>query len=961
MNRREFVKAAGGAVALGGGVFLTGKDGKAVTDADVAKAMNDFRIAGMPTPPRRLRDETRALAQRGLAGEHGRSLKNADFALDPAEIAGLSLEMRYAHAVKLIAEKAPLRILPFEQVVGSATLLEACHHSTPVIGIGSTSHLTLGFDRILREGYKGIREQILATKAKGKPAKTEPIRKAVRGKFGGALPANAACSCWVEAPPRNEYVTPPLTVECWARLEANSSDRFNVIVANAEKNSALHWEIYSYADTGNFSAYLPGYAPAEINSDRLITDGKWHHLTMAFTGNTVRLFVDGEKVADARVKATGQLPKSPGPLWIGGYPPHSIGCQGLVEDVRISNVARSITQAPENRFELDDHTVALWRIDRPGQAAAYHDASRLANHAKPVTLGNDLLDAMLICLDGAERWHKRYMDALTDLAAKSTGAERENVLRVREALRRVPEEPPRTFHEAVQSLWFAYAFQRLAGNWSGIGRIDEMLGPFLERDLAEGRLTLDEAREILAHFWIKGTEWIGALKGLGSGDAQHYQNIVLSGVDADGNDVTNAVTYLVLDIVEELHISDFPIAVRLNRNTPEKLLRRIAEVQRYGGGIVAVYNEEAVIDGFVQFGYPLREARRFANDGCWEALIPGKTSFIYHPMDMLTILQDALGLHDAKKPPPDFASFDDLYAAFVEKLTAVLDHHHRMADNYRKNGPPSTLISMLIEGCIESQRGYNDRGAKYTVFAPHMGGIANVADSLSVIRKLVYEDKYLTLPEFVEILRNDWKGHEHLRKLVLSRFAFYGNDDEGADAMVERVFNDYTEIAARVKDRNGVLRPAGISTFGREIGWRKPNGPRKATPDGHKLGEILATNLSPSPGTDRKGPTAVIKSYCKMDYARLPNGGTLELKIHPESVRGEKGVDALVALLKTFVTLGGWFMHVDVVDTAMLIDAQRHPEKYPNLAVRIAGWSARFHTLTKEWQDMVIQRTQQMV
>jgi formate C-acetyltransferase len=177
--------------------------------------------------------------------------------------------------------------------------------------------------------------------------------------------------------------------------------------------------------------------------------------------------------------------------------------------------------------------------------------------------------------------------------------------------------------------------------------------------------------------------------------------------------------------------------------------------------------------------------------------------------------------------------------------------------------------------------------------------------------------------------------------------------------MMERVFNDYTDLVGRVRERNGVKRPCGISTFGREIEWAAPKGSRKASPDGHRIGAVLATNFSPSPGSDLEGPTAAVKSYCKMDFSRTPNGATLELKLHPGSTRGEEGLEALLGLLRTFIELGGFYLQVDVVDSAMLLDAQQHPENYPNLAVRISGWSARFTTLSKEWQDMIIARTEQ--
>ncbi len=739
-------QATGGMVALGGGVYLVGADNAGASVAAHA-ALRRWGAPWRPESPRRLSDVTHALAQRAIGGEHGRIMAHADFRLNDDEMIGLSPDMRYAAACMLVAEKAPLRVLPGERIIGSATLLEAPEHNTPVANVASVSHTTLGFDRVLKEGYQGIRNMIEARLARG---------------------------------------------------------------------------------------------------------------------------------------------------------------------------------------GLDNG-------------------------------GEDLLRAMLRCLDAAGVWHARHMMLLEERIAASDGEERANYIKVRDALRHVPEQPASNFHEAVQSLWFAYAFQRLMGTWSGIGRIDEMLGPYLRRDLQESRLTLDEAREILAHFWIKGCEWVGAFDTRGSGDAQHYQNIILSGIDAQGCDVTNEVTWLVLDIVEELHISDFPIAVRVSKRTPESLFRRIAEVQRHGGGIVAIYNEDVVIDGLVQFGYPLEEARCFANDGCWEVLIPGKTAFSYVPFDALALLHQTLGLTDEEEAPPQYPDFESLYAAFVGKLRKQVDAHHAIADNWALRGDPTPLVSLLVHDCIERGRSYCDRGAHYTVLAPHAGRLANVANSLLVLKRLVYEDGFLSLPDFVSMLRNDWQGQENLRQMILNRFDFYGNDAEEADAMVQRVFDDYTAIVAETRERHGVLRPAGISTFGREIVWSQQDALRKATADGHHEGAVLATNFSPSPGTDKKGPTAVIRSYCKMDYRKTPNGATLELKIHPESVKGDAGRDAIVALMRTFVELGGWFLHVDVVDSAMLIDAQRHPEKYPNLAVRVAGWSARFATLNKDWQDMIIARTQQVL
>lgn len=686
---------------------------------------------------------TLELARRAMSGEHGRAMRAADFALD--EAAGESENRRYARAVMRIAERAPLRVTEGERIVGAATLLEAANHRTPLVGSYSTSHLTAGFDRVLKLGYRGLRAQIEARLARGD-------------------------------------------------------------------------------------------------------------------------------------------------------------------------------------------------LDEPGR---------------------DFLHAMLTCLDAAEVWRRRYVALLEEVLAGATGPARAAYAQALDALRRVPEHPAETFFEAVQSLWFAYAFQRLCGNWSGVGRIDQMLGPYLERDLAAGRITLDEAREILAHFWIKGCEWTGAATDQvgSSGDAQFYQNIVLAGVDAEGRDVTNAVTYLVLDVVEALRISDFPIAVRLSERSPRPLLRRIAEVQRLGGGAVAIYNEDTILSSLVAFGYTLEQARTFANDGCWEIVLPGQTCFLYRPFDALLLLQETLGVtQPAEAPVPRYDDFESLYAAYLARLGAYLDEFHRQADAFELGGRAAPLISLLVDDCIERARGYHDRGARYTVFAPHAGGLPDVVNSLLAIRAYVYERGEMTLTEMVEALRANWEGREPLRRRIRGELVGYGNGDPAADALARRVFDDYTALAGRVRERAGVLRPAGISTFGRQIEWAERRG---ATAAGARKGEYLANNFSPSPGSDREGPTAVIRSFCAVDYTRLPNGTALELKIHPSAVKGEEGLDVLVALMRTFVQLGGVFLHIDVVDSDLLREAQAHPERYPTLAVRVSGWSARFATLSREWQNMIIERTEQ--
>ena len=744
ISRSEFLKRS----SLGLCALFVGLNEKVFAGSAPAKALPEpgehlynWGQAWHPESPKRLSDITHHLAQMGLSGQHGRNMPTVDWEFPEGRDEKLSNNRKYGYAALSVARNAPLRILPGELIVGSATLREAAQHRIPALNMGSVSHTTVGFAKVLHQGYKGLRAEI---------------------------------------------------------------------------------------------------------------------------------------------------------------------------DERLS------------RGGLDSH-------------------------------GTDLLESMLMTLDAAALWQQRNIALLKEMKGNAPDSERRFYQNIIDTLENVPENPPRNFREAVQSLWSLYAFHRLMGNWSGIGRFDQMLWPYLEADLQKGKITLDEARELIAHFWIKGTEWIGEFNG--SGDAQFYQNIILGGIDKDGNEVTNPITYLVLDVVEELHISDYPIAVRIGDHTPEKLFRRIAEVQRFGGGIVSMYNENTVIDGLVQFGYPLEEAREFTNDGCWEAIIPGKTAFIYSPCDMMQPLFRALNLD--KDVPLEADDFETVYGRFTAELGREIDNLQKALDgSWNDPNNPNPLVSMFVEGCIEKGRGYYERGPKYTVNGIHYGGVSDTANSLLVLKKLVFEENYIGLNHFVNILRHNWEGNEGLRRLVQNRFTFYGNDHAEADDMMKRVFDDYTSIVGRVKERNGLKRPCGISTFGREIDWRMA---RRATPEGSRVGDILATNCSPTPGSDRKGPTAVLNSYCKLDFTRCPNGATVELKVLPDSVKDENGIAALVALAKTFREKGGFYMHIDVVDSATLIDAPMHPEKYPNLPVRVAGWSARFTTLCKEWQDMVIQRTQQIV
>ena len=550
-------------------------------------------------------------------------------------------------------------------------------------------------------------------------------------------------------------------------------------------------------------------------------------------------------------------------------------------------------------------------------------------------------------------WHARYLEA-----------EREHDPAMAAMLQHVPFGVPTTFHEAVLSLWFTFAFTRLCGNWPGIGRIDEMLEPFLRADLEKGILTRDEAREILAHFFIKGCEWIRSDTPPASGDAQHYQNLVLAGINENGEDVTGDVTFLVLDIVEELPIGDFPITVRLNEKSSPQLLRRIAEVIRYGSGVLAVYNEPLILRALEAAGYAPAEARNFANDGCWEVQIPGKTNFGYMPFDAYGMLmRDVLGIGGRHRLYDSWEAIREAFLlrmrmhidrTFANCVNAMLEKDENGEWRWKQFGPVSHVVSLLEGGCIENGRDYNGGGSRYVVRSPHIGGAPDAGNSLYAIRKLVYEDKLVTLAELLDILEADWEGYETLRQTALKKYVYYGNDNPEADALTADILDNFADTVLAHAHETPLKFLPGVSTFGRQINWLPT---RTASPFGMKKNTILAGNCSPTPGTDLEGPTAILQSYCRADMEKQTTGAALDIKLHPTAVRGENGLAALEALLRSFLKLGGYFMQMDVIDAEVLREAQKNPEAYKTLSVRVSGWNARFVTLDTRWQQMIIDRT----
>lgn len=573
----------------------------------------------------------------------------------------------------------------------------------------------------------------------------------------------------------------------------------------------------------------------------------------------------------------------------------------------------------------------------------------LSTHVEPGK--KEFIKSCIHCIDCMKIWHQRYIDEL----AKRDGYT-DNVRN----LNNVPFKPAASFYEAVQSIWFCFAYMKLTGCWPGIGRIDVMLGDYLRADLEKGIVTIDRAREILAHFFIKGCEWITGSESLSGGDAQHYQNIVLSGSDMAGNDVTNEITYLVLDIIEETGISDFPVTVRIHPGTPEKLYERIAQVMCHGGGIIAIYNESLIIDSLKDMDYPKEEIYNFANDGCWEVQIPGKTNFGYIPFDSLRLLQHVT-LSDYNGTAK-FSSFEELMEKYKndisDQVKAIYEEHvaSKFSDSDFTYNPdhPCTVISLFVGDCIERGLSYKEGGAKYRVISPHIGGLPDAVNSLYAIKKAVFDDRLISFDDFMKILKNNWSNQEKLKLEINNRYKYFGNDNDEVDLIAADILGYFSDMCREYDKKTPIRFVTGVSTFGRQIEWAPA---RSAAPFGRKKGEILSGNMSPTPGTDSGEATAIIKSYCKADLKKQHTGAALDLSLDRSIINSGAAVPAIIGMIKAFCELGGYFMQIDIQDIETLIDAREHPENHRSLTVRVSGWSARFVTMGREWQDMIIERT----
>jgi pyruvate formate-lyase/glycerol dehydratase family glycyl radical enzyme len=586
------------------------------------------------------------------------------------------------------------------------------------------------------------------------------------------------------------------------------------------------------------------------------------------------------------------------------------------------------------------------------------------------------LKAMRICAEAIVTLARRHAGKAEELArAEVDPQRRQELLAIGAVCRRVPAEKPRTFQEALQSYWFAHLGVITELNpWDAFnpGRLDQHLYPFYKQGLEDGSLTRERARELLQCFWVKFNNQPAPPKvGVTAAESSTYTdfaNINSGGLKADGDDGVNELSYLVLEVIDEMRLVQPSSNIQLSRRSPDAFLKHALEIVRQGWGQPAIFNADAVVEELLRQGKAVEDARCGGTSGCVEAGAFGKESYILTGyFNIPKILE--LALHDGVDPrtraqlgprtgdPGEWASFDDLMAAFRTQMAHFIEIKlagNNVIERLYARYLPVPFLSLLIDDCIAKGMDYHEGGARYNTNYIQGVGIGTITDSLAALKHHVFDAQTLTVREFVELLDSDFAGHEPTRLRLVNKTPKYGNDDDYADELMRAVFEMYYDLVnGRPNTKGGVYRINLLPTtchvyFGSVTG---------ATPDGRKRGKPLSEGISPVQGADRRGPTAVLKSAAKMDHVRT--GGTLlNQKFAPSLLQGEKGIDNLGHLVRGYFTLGGHHIQFNVVDAATLRAAQAHPEEYRDLIVRVAGYSDYFVDLGAALQEEIIARTE---
>lgn len=596
-------------------------------------------------------------------------------------------------------------------------------------------------------------------------------------------------------------------------------------------------------------------------------------------------------------------------------------------------------------------------------------------------------NAVLIALKAVRNFANRYSVLAKDLAEKELNQERKNeLLEISRICSKVPYEPAETFKEAVQSVWFIQLILQIESNGHSLsyGRFDQYMYPYYDRDIKNGTIKESEALELLTCLWIK-TLTINKVRSqahtLSSAGSPMYQNVTIAGQTTDKKDAVNDLSFLVLKSVAQTRLTQPNLTVRYHKNINKRFLDECVEVMRLGFGMPALNNDEIIIPSFMDWQVKEEDAYNYSAIGCVETAVPGKwgyrctgMSYINFPRMLLCTMNNGVDLTSNKRFTKGYGyftemeSYEELLKAWDKTIREITRYSvivENVIDKASERDVPDILCSALTDDCIARGKTIKEGGAVYDFISGLQVGIANMADCLAAIKKLVYEEKKITRQELWDAILDDFSSpkNKKIQEMLIREAPKYGNDDDYVDQLIVEAYDSYIEEIEKYPNTRynrgpiGGIRYAGTSSISANVGQGMST---MATPDGRNAFEPLAEGCSPAHNSDKNGPTAVFKSVSKLRTNKITGGVLLNQKMTPQMLSTEENRQKLELLIKTFFNrLHGYHVQYNIVSKETLIDAQKHPEKHKDLIVRVAGYSAFFNVLSKKTQDDIIGRTEQ--
>ena len=596
-------------------------------------------------------------------------------------------------------------------------------------------------------------------------------------------------------------------------------------------------------------------------------------------------------------------------------------------------------------------------------------------------------NAVLIVLEAVRNFANRYSVLAKDLAEKELNQERKvELLEISRICSKVPYEPAETFQEAVQSVWSIQLILQIESNGHSLsyGRFDQYMYPYYDRDIKNGTIKKSEALELLTCLWIK-TLTINKVRSqahtLSSAGSPMYQNVTIAGQTTDKKDAVNDLSFLVLKSVAQTRLTQPNLTVRYHKNINKHFLDECVEVMRLGFGMPALNNDEIIIPSFMDWQVKEEDAYNYSAIGCVETAVPGKwgyrctgMSYINFPRMLLCTMNNGVDLTSNKRFTKGYGyftemeSYEELLEAWDKTIREITRYSvivENVIDKASERDVPDILCSALTDDCIARGKTIKEGGAVYDFISGLQVGIANMADCLAAIKKLVYEEKKITRQELWNAILDDFSSPENkkIQEMLIREAPKYGNDDDYVDQLIVEAYDSYIEEIEKYPNTRynrgpiGGIRYAGTSSISANVGQGMST---MATPDGRNAFEPLAEGCSPAHNSDKNGPTAVFKSVSKLRTNKITGGVLLNQKMTPQMLSTEENRQKLELLIKTFFNrLHGYHVQYNIVSKETLIDAQKHPEKHKDLIVRVAGYSAFFNVLSKKTQDDIIGRTEQ--